>query len=178
MSGPDPRSGVDEQGKWTPVFPEQRSPFEKGHRPSVRHGAHVKILLPEEREECEAIAQAIREAMLLGLGYSEADEPAVQAAAMCAWRLTRIYSDLDENGVLRNGDPAPLLRHVDTTERTLQRWCDRLGLHPVSRAELRQRGAVSSSAWSSTMVNLARLGDDDLDQLHAILERAREGGDG
>jgi hypothetical protein len=27
MATPDPRSGLDEDGRWTPVFPGQRPPF-------------------------------------------------------------------------------------------------------------------------------------------------------
>jgi hypothetical protein len=150
-SRPDPRSGLDADGKWTPAFEGQRPPdelrpargyswpaFEPGNSIAVRHGVYVKPRLrPEHSAEVDEILAAILEAQppeFRGPRFDLARE----MFACRVWQARRAYADLAEHGLLRGEErlPAPILRYLGTLERTLQRDMAELGLTPRSMTEL------------------------------------------
>src|SRR5689334_20508109 len=106
-----PVSGRDNSSNLTPVrTSEQASALGSKHR------FRATVLLPDEVAEADEIATEIRDAMP---SYSPCDEPSIAAASALVWRLRRAYADLLEHGVVRGrGQPAPLLRSIDTTERS------------------------------------------------------------
>jgi hypothetical protein len=137
-SRPDPRSGLDEEGRFTPAFPGQRPPFEPGHELSVRHGFYASPLLrPDDREEVAAIEVNAWALLPEGLQLDRY-RLAVEGLACRIWQARRAYADLAEHGLVRGPDrqPAPILRYLGTLERTIQRDLEGLGLTPRAAAEL------------------------------------------
>jgi hypothetical protein len=80
---PDPRSGLDDEGRWTPAFSGQRPPFE------LKHGAYSDVRLGPRVAE---LADGLRE---LVPTYSPSDEPAVRLLALTLARLERAESALE-----------------------------------------------------------------------------------
>ena len=74
---PDPRSGLDTEGRWAPAFAGQRPPFEPGHALSTRHGAYAVLTL---RDRAGEVAESLR---AIVPAFSPADEPAVRLLAVC-----------------------------------------------------------------------------------------------
>jgi hypothetical protein len=116
--------------------------FVEGHRLSERHGMFVRVFRPAEVAEIEEIAEALRDACPL---YHAGFEAKVQQTAARIWRWRRGYADLVENGFFRGKqrEPAPILRRLDTLERTIQRDLHELALTPMAQAEL---GLVAARA--------------------------------
>lgn len=144
-SKPDPRSGLDVDGNWTPAFPGQRPPFEPGHelggRP-VEHGAYSVLTLSPR---AEAIAAWIRsQADHLTL-YDEAE---VQRAALVLAQLERAAGFLGEvdEAIIRGDDVDGYLQRAErrgSLSKDARGWAaegrrtlDGLGLTPTGRAQL------------------------------------------
>ena len=121
--------------------------FTEGHRLSARHGMFVTVFRPAELAEIEEIAEALRVACPL---FHAGFEPKVQQTAARIWRWRRGYADLIENGFFRgeHDEPAPILRRLDTLERTIQRDLHELALTPMAQAEL---GLVTARARSEAL---------------------------
>ena len=73
---PDPRSGLDEDGVWTPAFEGQRQPLEPGHELTVRHGAYSQLRLTQRAGE---VVDEFRE---LVSRYRASEEPMVRLLAV------------------------------------------------------------------------------------------------
>lgn len=117
---PDPRSGLDEDGSWTPEFPGQRKPFQPGHSLSTTHGSYAVIRLKPRAQE---ITNALREQAPL---YAPALEITLQAAGAVAARLERAFGALEDAD-----DPAELARLEQDARGwagTLLRYLDALGM--------------------------------------------------
>jgi hypothetical protein len=107
-------SGVDERGERTPVLAGQREPFETRNTLGVRSGFWINPMLrPDDRAEVEEIAASIRPLLPV---YRLEFELAVEQLACRIWRQRRAYRDLSERGVVRNGEPAPVLGHLAKLE--------------------------------------------------------------
>lgn len=145
---PDPRSGLDAEGNWTPAFPGQRPPFEAGHelggRP-VEHGAYAVLHLTPRAGE---IAEWIR-----GLGdhLTPADEPALQTLALMLAQLERAAGVLVEvdGAIVRGRDVDAYLARIERRARLssdARGWAKEarnlmheLGLTPAGRVALEER---------------------------------------
>jgi hypothetical protein len=109
-------------------------PFEKGNTAAVRSGFWASPLLREhDREEVAEIEASLRELMPV---YAPAFAPMVEQAACRLWRQRRAYRDLSENGLVRDGQPAPLLVDLAKLERQIARDLVELGMTPRSGAAL------------------------------------------
>jgi hypothetical protein len=101
------------------------------------HGAFAK-LTDEDRAEVEEI---VREIEAAAPDLHDSDRWAVEGMARTVWRSRRMTAFLSEHGFVRDGEARSLLRHVDSAERIVQGWADRLGLSTASRFELGLRDA-------------------------------------
>lgn len=91
LSVPDPRSGLDAEGRFTPVFPGQRAPVKVGNTLAEKHGAYGSSLALSERavvlaDEVRAVCPA----------YSPSDEFAVRLCGAHLARFERAMRALDE----------------------------------------------------------------------------------
>jgi hypothetical protein len=128
---PDPRSGVDEQGEWTPAFPGQRPPF------PVKHGVFSKLRIGQRAEELAADYRERLDARL-GPATCELDEPMIQLLAVAMAQVEAASTHLLEHGLVTvDGGPSPLLKHIGTMLNTAARIADRLGMDPPARAALK-----------------------------------------
>jgi hypothetical protein len=142
---PDPRSGLDEQGNWTPAFEGQRAPFAPGHDLGGRppeHGAYAELALSPR---AEALAARLRE---LGAEHlTPADEAGLAVAALSAIQLSCATGALEEvTAAIERDDVDVWLGRLESRARlsqdarrwsdTTRRWFDSLGLTPVGRAAL------------------------------------------
>ena len=144
-------------------------PFEPGNQAATKHGFHSKPR-PDDLAELEQLRDAYRAA--LGARYHDALEPAVDLAASMSWRLRRAYSDLSQHGLVREGgSPAPLLKHISSTERSLVALLDRLALTSVSEADL------GLTLVQVDRLRLDRLSPEKRRQLEALLAEVVEGDD-
>ena len=91
------------------------------------------MLRPDDRAEVEEIASGIFE--LLPFRRPEF-APVVEQLACRYWRQRRAYADLAENGVIRDGSPAPVLGDLAKLENRIARDLAELGLTPRSAAAL------------------------------------------
>jgi len=109
-------------------------PFEHGNMASVRSGFWASPLLRQpDRDEVAEIEGSLRELMP---AYAPAFEPMVEQLACRIWRQRRAYADLSERGVVRDGQPAPLLVDLAKLERQIARDLAELGMTPRSAAAL------------------------------------------
>jgi hypothetical protein len=112
----------------------QRPPFEPGNLAHRRSGFWtVPTLRPDDRAELEEITAGIWEVLP---DFEASFSVAVEQLALRIWRQRRAYADLSENGLVRDGQPASVLGHLDKLEAAIQRDLDALGLTPTSRARL------------------------------------------
>lgn len=126
--------GGDKPASGVPARRYSWPPFETGNEVSKRHGFFASPTLREEdRAELEDIERLLWSVIPAA---TERDGPTIAACAELVWRLRRGYADLHEHGLLRDGTPAAVLRHIETAERTFLRFAVQLGLTPRSRAEL------------------------------------------
>src|SRR5690242_3584308 len=110
------------------------TPAPQGNRLAERHGFYSTILTPVEQGELLEIANALRELTPLD---TEALEPLVQLVAGQLWRRRRAYADLEANGVVRaRGKAAPILRDLETLERSILDGLKALALTPQAAASL------------------------------------------
>jgi hypothetical protein len=126
---PDPRSGVDESGAWTPAFEGQRPPFEPGNALRLDHGAYSVLQL---RPRAHELAEEIRSS--LGVTYAPRFDLAISAAAATAAQYERAMLAL-----LDTDDPA----EHDVLDKRAARWGKllfaalvQLGLTPLSASKL------------------------------------------
>lgn len=113
------------RGKWPRVF-------EKGNEAKVSHGAYLK-------RRVDPVAQELVEVVLADAPYlTEASyEPAVWAWARAEARVQLLAAWLDEHGPLdENGIPRPALTALLQFEKLATTHRTRLGLDPLSRAQL------------------------------------------
>lgn len=167
---PDPRSGLDEAGRWSPAFEGQREPFrpgederrasfESGNTLQLRHGAYS----PEGRRELKnARAEELR---ALVPAYSPSDEPMIRLVAGVLARIELAWDWLDEHGIFRGetGELQPVLKALSTWENTAGRLLDRLGCDPSARGALGLDLALAARAASANLEQLRQQG-------HAIVE--------
>jgi hypothetical protein len=109
-----------------------RAPFKEGHEVKVTHGAYLKRRVdPVARELVETIIEDVP--YLSEPSY----EPAVWAWARAEARVQVLAAWLDENGALdENGTPRPALAALLQFEKLASTHRTRLGLDPLSRAQL------------------------------------------
>jgi hypothetical protein len=123
------------------------TPVGTGNRLAERHAFHSTVLTPVEHEEPTEIADALRELSPLD---TDALEPLVQLIAGQLWRRRRAYADLEAHGVVRaRGKAAPILRDLETLERSILDGLKALSLTPQAAASLgltlaRKRAAEST----------------------------------
>lgn len=122
-----PRSGVDEDGRWTPVFAGQRPPFEEGNTIPLRHGAYAVVALGPRTDE---LADGLRP---LVPGYSPADEPAVRLLSLAFSRLERAEAALDQ---AKPDEAGRLRQDALGWANAARRLLGDLGMTPTSRAKL------------------------------------------
>jgi hypothetical protein len=91
------------------------------------------LLRPDDRDEVAAIAASIRPLVPC---YRPEFEPAIEQLSCRVWRQRRAYRDLSEHGVVRNGEPAPILAELSKVERAISRDLDSLGMTPRAAAAL------------------------------------------
>jgi hypothetical protein len=109
-------------------------PAEDGNTLAVKHGFWASPMLrQDDRAEVEEIAGSIRELMPL---QSPAFEPMLEQLACRIWRQRRGYADLAEHGLVRDGQPAPILVDLSKLERQIARDLAELGMTPQSAAAL------------------------------------------
>jgi hypothetical protein len=145
-------------------------PFENGNRLAECHGFYATILQPVEHAELAEIADALRELSPLD---TEALEPLVQLVAGQLWRRRRAYADLEANGVVRpRGKAAPILRDLETLERSILDGIKALALTPQAAASL---GLTLAKARNTNVdYDLERLNDAEQEQLQRLLAKARQ----
>ncbi len=121
----------ERRSDWTPAFPGQRPPFERGNAAAVRHGARSVVTLAPRAAE---IAEEIRG---LGIPYEDSDEPTIRLLALTLAQVEAGYAYVAELGLVdEHGSPRAILKHLGTMTNTAARLCDRLGLSPAGRAAL------------------------------------------
>lgn len=149
---------MTEQPDWTPAFPGQRPPFQKGHTLRLTHGGYVAALVtPRAREIAAALAETLPQYLLSDPAYA----PAVEAYSLVLARIERVSAwleaqagdgipEIDGDGRVR-GAMDLLLR----LERQAADHRSRLGLDPLSRARLgrdvasqQESLAQAMSAWA------------------------------
>ena len=154
MSG----SGLDESGNWKPAFAGQREPFRHGHTASVHSGFWMNPMLrPDDRAEVEEIKSELRPLLPI---YREEFEVAIEQLACRLWRQRRAYKDLSEHGIVRNGEPAPVLGHLAKLESAISKDLDRFGLNPRAAVAL-GLDLIRCEAAKLTVTRLAALAADD-----------------
>jgi hypothetical protein len=125
-------------------------PFEKENSAAVRSGFWASPLLREpDRAEVAEIEASLRELMPV---YSPAFEPMVEQIACRVWRQRRAYADLSEHGIVRDGQPAPLLVDLAKLERQIARDLVELGMTPRSAAALGVDVAQAQRALGADLV--------------------------
>lgn len=132
-------------------------PAEPGNALARRHGAYATLsLAPRAR----AIAAGLGE---LVPARTRADEPAVCLLAICLAQIEAAAAYVGERGLLdRGGQPQPILRYLATLLNTAGRYCDRLGLTPLARAQLGLEIArTAGEARRLTLAELAQLAEQE-----------------
>lgn len=134
--------GAIVSGEWTPAFPGQRPPFapgnelafQAGNQVTVRHGFYASPLMrDDDRAEVAEIMDGLRSSLPV---YRDTFDLLLEVVACRLWRLRRGYRDLSENGMLRDGKPAPILVDLAKLEGGLTRDLSELGLTPRSMVGL------------------------------------------
>jgi hypothetical protein len=82
---PDPRSGLDAAGEWTPAFAGQRPPLKPGHQLSSRHGAYAVVQL---RGRAAELAADLREVVPLA---SLSDSPTIDVLGLLLAQIERAH---------------------------------------------------------------------------------------
>lgn len=186
---PDPRSGVDEHGDWTPAFEGQRPPFQPGHDLSVRHGAYSTLKLAPRADE---LATELRQVMPW---YGPADEVAVRLLALTLARIEAATAALDVvddrlDGIrtadetkraqrlrayVTDGEPENLAGSLQRLRDDLKGWirlsrslANDLGMTPTARAKLGLDLVQARSAQSRLEEHVRdRYGDAPAEEVEA-----------
>jgi hypothetical protein len=141
-----------------------------GNTRALVHGARADLLIAPRAAE---LRDHLRELVPAG---SPSDEPAL---TLLSWQLARIEQAnvyLAEQGLLDGkGIPRPVLKVLSTWENSAARLCDQLGMTPTARGRLGldlARSRAIGRGGSADEFDLARLSDEDLDQLEALYAKA------
>lgn len=136
---PDPRSGLDERGEWSPAFPGQRSPLEPGHEHrvgegntlSLQHGAYSVLALERRAAELRPALEADLPPAVREGGFSASID-------LAALALARAEAAANGLAAMDPGD-----ERVELLDRRLGRWIksatqalEQLGATPRARAAL------------------------------------------
>lgn len=128
---PKAGSGVDEEGRWTPVFAGQREPFQEGNEVCVTHGAYVA---PERLgERVHEIAAAVRPFVP---GYSPVHEVLVTGYAVALVRVERASAALAAVEDVASDRHQKLEKNLRLWLSTVIRFAAELGLSPASAARI------------------------------------------
>lgn len=147
---PDPRSGVDEHGDWTPVFEGQRPPFQPGHELSLRHGAYSQLKLGTRVGE---LVELIRPDVPM---LRPADELSVRLLAVTLARLERALAALE---TLESDEGSRLEADARGWLNRATQLADKLGLNPTARARLGVD--VAQARRAVTLTELAAEADEE-----------------
>jgi DNA-binding SARP family transcriptional activator len=137
---PDPCSGLDERGEWSPAFPGQRPPLRPGNEVSVRHGAYAVLRLQPRAEEVrDEIAGLVPFA-------SDADGAILDLLSITLAQVERAgivlaYEQSQSARSVENGEePSPRLDRLAADTRawvnTAAKLLDQLGMSPTARVRL------------------------------------------
>jgi len=131
---------------------------------SRRHSFYATKLDSEERAELADIVSAIAERTPAA---GPAVDPLIELVALQVWRLRRAVADLAAHGLVRDGGrPAPILGHVEATERRLAENLEKLALTPKSAADL------GLTLLRTRALDVALLSPDEQAELARLLRRA------
>jgi hypothetical protein len=139
---PDPRSGLDAEGRFVPVFEGQREPFAPGHELSVKHGAYADVKLTPRTDE---LADQIRDGVP---GRRPVDDIAIRLLALCLARVEAAAAVLGDE--VASDARARLEQDMRRWTAEAGRWSDRLGLSPAARARLGVDVAIATRALTLT----------------------------
>lgn len=130
-AAPDPRSGLDERGEWSPAFPSQRPPLEEGHTLTLRHGAYSVVQLEKRAAELRPALEADLPPAVREGGFGASIDLAALALAR-AEAAAQGLAAMDPND-----------ERVELLDRRLGRWLkaatqalEQLGATPRARAAL------------------------------------------
>lgn len=144
---PDPRSGIDESGAWSPAFPGQRRPFVEGDERAGRppeHGAYSERTVAPIAERI--LARLLK---LAPTGDEPADVFAFEVLARQCAKLELLYGHLDEIGwVDAQGVARPAVQLLSTAENNVRKMLVELGLSTLSRERISELRASTSALIS------------------------------
>jgi hypothetical protein len=159
-------------GDWNGKRPAWSRPsFEPANTLARKSAFYATALAASEREEVQAIADAIRDLSPLD---GEALEPLVQLVAAQIWRQRQAVRYVDEVGIHEVARSSSLLRDLATLERALLAGLRALALTPQSCADL---GLTWAKAAALDDFDPSRLDETEIKQLRAILAKAKGGDD-
>jgi len=146
-SKPDPRSGVDESGAWSPAFPGQRRPFVEGDERAgapLQHGAYSeRTVAPIAERYLSRLLE------LAPTGHEGADRIAFEVLARLLARLELVYTHLDEIGWLdEQGVARPAFALIAPAENQVRKLLGELGLTTLSRERIGELRASTSALIS------------------------------
>jgi hypothetical protein len=176
MAGTVVVSEAPENTNWTPAFPGQRPPFQKGNLARLSHGGYVSALVaPRAREIAFALAQTLPPYLLSDPAYA----PAVEAYSVVLARIERVSAWLEAqagDGIPEIDGDGRVRGAMDLLLRLERQAADhraRLGLDPLSRARLGRD--VTQAQVSITQALAARQAEREREQEHAVHEHDDEG---
>lgn len=147
-SSPDPASGLDEQGNWTPAFSGQRPPAQPGNALALKHGSYSSLVLAPRAGE---LADEVRE--LAPRVLAPADEPMIRAFGVVLAQIERA------NQALESAKPSELLRLSEDLRAWLGqalKFAAAFGMSPASRMKL----GLSAARTGLTLTQLAAALED------------------
>jgi hypothetical protein len=157
-------------GDWNGKRPAwSRAPFEAGNRAAQKSAFYISSLAASEREEVQAIADAIRDLSPLD---GEAQEPLVQLVAAQIWRQRMAVAYIEECGIDEVARSSGLLRDLATLERALLAGLRALALTPQAAADLGLTWA-RTSALDERDFDPSLLSDAEVRQLRKLLAKAK-----
>ncbi|SRR6266508_3152416 len=110
-------------GDWTPAFPGQRPPFQKGNDVALRHGAYADVKLgPRVAELADEIRPFVP-------GYAPGDEIGLRVLCLALARL-------EASAAVDSPDARRLREDERGWVNAVRRYLADLGLTPTSRAAL------------------------------------------
>jgi hypothetical protein len=158
MAGTVDVSETPENPNWTPAFPGQRPPFQKGNLARLSHGGYVAALVnPRAREIASALAETLPHYLTTDPAYA----PALEAYSVVLARIERVSAWLEQqaaDGIPEIDGDGRVRGAMDLLLRLERQAADhrtRLGLDPLSRARLgrdvasqQESLAQAMSAWA------------------------------
>jgi hypothetical protein len=162
------RTPAKRGGDWNGKRPAWSRPsFEPGNRVAAKSAFYVSALAASEREEVQAIADAIRDLSPLD---GAAQEPLVQLTAAQTWRQRQAVAYIDEVGIADVARSSSLLRDLATLERALLANLKALALTAQSCADL---GLTWAKAAALDDLDPERLDDTEIATLRALVAKAK-----